>query len=137
MRDPFRIAAAAVELGLVGMGRHEPRAMATIALVVFGVASAAVGGGFAVAALTIYLIPILGAAGATLVVAGALFAVAGIALAWSTYLSRRPREVAAAPPDLKSLAAGAEGFVRENKALALAAAFVAGLLVTDERARSE
>lgn len=140
LRDPLRLAAAALELGLLGSGRREPRAMASLALVAVGVICAGGGGGFAVAALTIYLIPILGAAGAALVVAGTLVTIACITLALSDHLSRRPRNGHSPPapqPDLRSLAAGAEGFVRENKALSLAAAFVAGLLVADERSKSE
>ena len=140
LRDPLRLAAAALELGLLGSGRREPRAMASLALVAVAVICAGGGGGFAVAALTIYLIPILGAASAALVVAGTLVTIACVTLALSDHLSRRPRNghsPRAPQPDLRSLAAGAEGFVRENKALSLAAAFVAGLLVADERSKPE
>ena len=85
----------------------------------------------------IYLIPVVGAAGAALAVSGALIATAAITAGVSQYLSRpsRKREVARGP-DLNALVADAEGFVRENKGLVLAAAFVAGLLTAEENSRS-
>ncbi len=136
MPDPLRLAAAAIELGLARYGHRDRRTAASLALVAVGVVCAGGGSGFAVAALLIYLIPILGAAGAALAVAGALIAIASVALVSSDRLARRSRNGPLAQPDLQSLAAGAEDFVRENKALVLAAAFVAGLLASDEGSRS-
>jgi hypothetical protein len=136
LRDPLRLAATALQL--LGNGRREPHMAASLALVSVAVICMGGGGAFAVAALTIYLIPILGAAGAALVVAGTLITIACVALAVSEYLSRRPRGSSAAPPpDLAALAAGAEGFVRDNKALSLAAALVAGLLVANEQRKPD
>ncbi len=145
MPDPLRLAAAAIELGIARYGRRDRRTAAWLALVVVGVVCAGGGGGFAVAALLIYLIPILGAAGAALAVAGALLAIASVALGLRAHLARRSRngrlvgtdlQSPAVQADLQSLAAGAEAFVRENKALTLAAAFIAGLLAGDEGSRS-
>ncbi|MGH7124874.1 MAG: hypothetical protein ACREFI_10915 [Stellaceae bacterium] len=137
MFDPLRVATAALEFGIAQYGRRQSWTTTSIALVFGGVVCIAGGGGFAVAALTLYLIPILGAAGAALVVACALIALAAAALASSAHLSRRSHSgQRAQQPDLAALAAGAEGFIRENKALALSAAVVAGLLAGDERAKS-
>ena len=136
MLDPLRLAAAALEFGIARYGRRESWTTASIALVAGGIVCAGGAGGFAVAALTIYLIPILGAAGATLVVACSLVALSCAALASSAYLARRPHREGAQQPDLAGLAAGAEDFIRDHKALALSAAVVAGLLAGDERARS-
>jgi hypothetical protein len=138
MPDPLRLAATAVELGIAHYGRRGSRGTAaSIALVVVAVICAGTGGGFAVAALLIYLVPIVGAAGAALVVAAALFALAGLALALSHYY--RPQSSHARhstePPDFQKLAAGAEDFIRENKAVMLLAAFIAGLLAVDEGSR--
>jgi hypothetical protein len=135
MPDPLRLAAAAVELGIAQYGRRgSQRATASIALVVGGVACASGGAGFAVAAFLMYLIPIVGAPGAAFVVAGTLMALAGATLGVSEYLARHRR--APAPPNLASLTAAAEDFVRENKAPVLLAAFIAGLLAANDGSRS-
>jgi len=138
MPDPLRLAAAAVELGIAQYGRRRSQGTtASIALVVVAVTCAGGGAGFAVAAFLIYLIPIVGAAGAVLVVAGTLMALASAALGMSEYLVRRRSDRRApAQPDLESLAAGAEDFVRKNKAPVLLAAFIAGLLGADDGSRS-
>jgi hypothetical protein len=132
MIDPLRLAALALEFGAARYGRGERRSTASLVLVIVGVVSAGAGGGFAVAAFLIYLLPILGPAGAALVVSGTLIAGAAVALVASDQLSRRSREPQVRPPDLQSLAAGAEDFVRDNKSLALSAALVAGLLIADQ-----
>jgi hypothetical protein len=83
--------------------------------------------------------PMIGPAGASLAVAGALFATGGIAAGVSQYLSRLTREqqLARRPgPNLESAVALAEGFVRDNQALAIAVAFVAGMLTTEETSKS-
>jgi hypothetical protein len=139
MLDPLRLAAAALEFGIVRYGRGQSWTAASIALVVVGAVCAGGAGGFAIAALTIYLIPILGPAGATLVVACALLTLAAMALALSHYLPRAQGSSnghRAPQADIAALAAGAEDFIRENKGLALSAAVVAGLLASDDRARS-
>jgi len=138
MLDPLRLAAAAAELGIVHHGRRASQnTTASIALIVVAVTCACGGGGFAVAALLIYLVPIVGAAGAALVVAGTLMALASAALGMREYLVRRPRDRRApAPLDLESLAAGIEDFVRKNKAPVLLAAFIAGLWAADDGSRS-
>ena len=135
MTGTLKLAAAALELGAARYVRHNPHTAARLALI--GVAVVCVGGagGFAIAALVIYLVPILGADLAALAAAGVLV-VAGIsALVLSRKLSLpRPDEGPGPTPqlDLKSMSTQAEGFVRDNKALALSAAFVAGLLAADE-----
>jgi hypothetical protein len=49
----------------------------------------------------------------------------------TAWVGRKPP--AAVPvPDFQALVADAEGFVRQNKGLVLAAAFVAGLLTADK-----
>ena len=135
MASALKLATAALELGAMRYARPSFPTATKLALIGTGVLCASAAGGFAVAALLIYLIPVLGAAEAALAVAGVLIAIAAVALLVSQRLSRQPRN---APPastpqlDLLSIAAEAEGFVRENKALALSAAFVAGLLAADE-----
>ena len=137
MADPLRLAAAAIELGIARYGGKPGRLAAPVVLKIVGVVCTSAAGGFAVAALFIYLIPIAGAAGAALAVAGVLIASAAIAAVVSRYLSGLSRErEAARGPDLHALVADAEGFVRENKALVLTAAFVAGLLSAEESSRS-
>jgi hypothetical protein len=133
MPDPLRLAAAAIELTAAHYGRADSRTTTTLALVAVGIASAGGGGGFAIAALLLYLIPILGPAGATLVVASTLLALAGLAFMLANFLAgrsgnRRPRQL-----DLQALATDAEDFIRDHKAPALAAALLAGLLAGDER----
>ena len=132
MLNPLRLASTAIEFGIAHYGHSGSRAGTTIALLAGGVVCACSGGGFAIAALLIYLIPILGAAGATLVVAGALVLLASVALGLANYLARRSAARHTAPPDFHALAHDAENFVRDHKAPALAAAFVAGLLASDE-----
>jgi hypothetical protein len=142
MPDPLRLAAAAIEFGISHYGGREPaRSSTPFVLKIVGVVCATAAAGFAVAALLIYLIPMVGAAGAAVAVSGALVAAAAITAGVSQYLSRpsRKRELARGPdrgPDLHALVADAEGFVRENKALVLAAAFVAGLLTAEEGSRT-
>ena len=137
MRDPLRLAAAAVELGMARYGHGGVRWTATsIALVFVSVTCAAGAGSFAIAALLIYLIPLVGVPCAALIVAAALVVVSGITAGASQYLSRPSRKQSMVPsPDLESLVADAEGLVRDHKALMLSAAFVAGLLSADEASR--
>lgn len=132
MLNPLRLASTAIELGVARYGHSGSRMGTTLALVAGGILCACSAGGFAIAALLIYLVPILGAAGATLVVAGALVVLASVALGLANYLARRSAARHAAPPDFQALAHDAENFVRDHKAPALAAAFVAGLLAGDE-----
>jgi hypothetical protein len=146
MAHPLRLAATALlELGMARYANGETRVtVAPLVLKLFAGVCLGAATAFAVAALFLYLTPLIGAAGAALAVAGALFASGAIAAGVGQYLSRPPRKQTLAPrpdlarpgPDLESLVAGAEGFVRDNKALALAAAFVAGILTADEMSRS-
>ncbi len=139
MLAPARLAAAAVELGINHFGRRESGSATSIVLVAVASVSASASACFALAALFIYLVPIVGAASAALAVAGCLLAVTALALLASHYAVRRSHAKAPAPaqPDLQALAAGAENFIRDNKALVLAGAFVAGLLVAEDRPRSK
>jgi hypothetical protein len=131
MADPLRLAAAAIEFGMARYGRGEPQS--PLILRVASVVCASGAGGFAVAALLIYLIPLAGTSGATLIVACVLMAISLIAAGVSAYLIRPARKQNLAKrSDLESLLVDAEGFVRENKGLVLAAAFIAGLLADDE-----
>jgi hypothetical protein len=136
MLDPARLAATAVELGINHFARRESWSATSIVLVTAGAVSAAASACFAVAALFIYLVPIVGGAAAALAVAGCLLAVTGLALFASHHVTRRSQARAPAQPDLQALAAGAESFIRDNKALVLAGAFVAGLLAAEQRPRS-
>jgi hypothetical protein len=140
MADPLRLVAALAELGLAGYAQSESkRTGSTLLLKVVSVACAGLAGGFVVAALLIYLIPVVGAAGASLAVGGALLVisavVAGIGPSMAR-LGRKPPE-AAPHPDLQALVADAEGFVRQHKSLVLAAAFVAGLLTAEKTHNGE
>ena len=135
MADPLRLAAALAEIGIARYVQSESkRTGATLLLKVVSVICAGLGGGFAVSSLLIYLIPVVGAAGATLIVGGTLLVgslvAAGIGLSMAR-LARKPLETVPRP-DLEALVADAEGFVRQNKGLVLAAAFVAGLLTAEK-----
>ena len=140
MADPLRLAAAALEFGMARYATGDTRATATpFVLKLFSLACLGAATGFAVAALLIYLMPMIGAAGASLAVAGALFAAGAIAAGVSQYLSRPAREqqlTRRPEPDLESVIALAEGFVRDNKALAITAAFIAGMLTAEETSKS-
>src|SRR5262249_52481678 len=138
--DPLRLATAALEFGVSRYTHRSSHRATSLALLGAGIVCGCGAGGFAITALLIYLIPILGAAEAALTVAGVLIAVALSALFLSHHLSRQQQRngTSAQQPqqlDLQALAAGAEEFVRENKALSLSAAFVAGLLVSDEMSK--
>jgi hypothetical protein len=135
MADPLRLAAALAEIGIARYAQGElKRTGATLLLKVVSVICAGLGGGFAVASFLIYLIPVVGAAQATLIVGGTLLVVslvaAGIGLSMAR-LARKPPETVPRP-DLEALVADAEGFVTQHKGLVLAAAFVAGLLTADK-----
>src|SRR4029077_3331803 len=126
--DPLRLAAALAEISIARYAQSESkRTGATLLLKVVSVICAGLAGGFGVAALLIYLIPVVGAAEATLIVGGLLVTsavVAGISSAM-VRLGRGP-PASVQRRDLEALMAHAEGFVRQNKGLVLAAAFVAG-----------
>jgi len=137
MADPLKLAAAAIEFGVARYGNLEMRRTGiSLALKILGIACAGAGGGFAVAALLVYLIPVLGAAGATLVVAGVLAAIGALSAGVGYYLSRPSRgQEVARRPDLQSMVADVEAIVRQNKALVLATAFIAGMLAAQEGSR--
>ncbi len=92
--------------------------------------------GCSLVALWIYASPMLGAAGASLVVAAVLCAVAFAAFVfeWRTRDSRAP----SSPPSLASgfagdaLLAGGSSFFRQHPVLTLAAAVLAGVLLGGE-----
>jgi hypothetical protein len=132
MADPLRLAAALAEIGIARYGSS--RAGAALLLKFVGVVCAGLGGGFVVASVLIYLIPLIGAAEAALVVGGGLLVVGlvvfGVGPLMVQLASRAPEN--AQRPDLDALLADTEGFVRQNKSLVLAAAFVAGLLTADK-----
>jgi hypothetical protein len=136
----LKLAAAALQFGMARYAGGETRGTLTaLVLKLFSGLCVGTATGFAVAALFIHLMPIIGAAGAALAVAGALLAVGAITAGVSQYLARSPskQQLAERPrPDLEAVIADAENFVRDNKALALAAAFIAGMLVADETSKS-
>src|SRR5579864_1226939 len=121
MADPLRLAAALAEIGIAYAQGASKRIGATLLLKVVSVICAGLGGGFAVASFLIYLIPVVGAAEATLIVGGTLLVVslvaAGIGLSMAR-LARKPLETVPRP-DLKALMADTEEFVRQNKGLVL------------------
>jgi hypothetical protein len=128
MADPLRLAGALVEIGIARYAESESKRIgATLLLKVVSVVCAGLGGGFAVASFLIYLIPVVGAAEATLIVGGALLVTSAVVAG----IGRKPPE-AVPPPDLQALVADAEAFVRQSKGLTLAAAFVAGLLTAEK-----
>jgi hypothetical protein len=128
MADPLRLAGALVEIGIARYAESESKRIgATLLLKVVSVVCAGLGGGFAVASFLIYLIPVVGAAEATLIVGGALLVTSAVVAG----IGRKPAE-AVPPPDLQALVADAEAFVRQSKGLTLAAAFVAGLLTAEK-----
>ena len=135
MADPLRLAAALAEIGIARYAQSElARSGATLLLKIVSVVCAGLAGGFAVAALLIYLIPVVGAAEASLIVGGVLLVTSATAASIAPFiarLGRKPPE-AVTPLDLQGLVVDAEGFVRQNKGLVLASAFVAGLLTAEK-----
>jgi hypothetical protein len=135
MADPLRLAAALAEIGIARYAQSElARTGATLLLKIVSVVCAGLAGGFAVAALLIYLIPVVGAAEASLIVGGVLLVTSAAAASIAPFiarLGRKPPE-AVTPLDLQGLVVDAEGFVRQNKGLVLASAFVAGLLTAEK-----
>ena len=135
MADPLRLAAALAEIGIARYAQSElARTGATLLLKIVSVVCAGLAGGFAVAALLIYLIPVVGAAEASLIVGGVLLVTSATAASIAPFiarLGRKPPE-AVMPLDLQGLVVDAEGFVRQNKGLVLASAFVAGLLTAEK-----
>jgi len=135
MTDPLRLAAALAEIGIARYAQNEwKRSGATLLLKVVSVICAGLGGGFGVAALLIYLIPVVGAAEATLIVGGLLLVTSTVAWGIAPSIARlRRKPPSAVPPlDPRALLAEAEGFVRQNKGLVLGATFVAGLLTAEK-----
>jgi hypothetical protein len=132
MADPLRLAAALAEIGIARYGSNRPGAALLLKFV--GVVCAGLGGGFVVASVLIYLIPVIGAAEAALVVGSGLLVVGLVVAGIGPSMVHLAREAPenAQRPDLDALVADAEGFVRQNKSLVLAAAFVAGLLTADK-----
>ena len=135
MVDPLRLAATLAEIGIARYARSESaRTGAALLLKIVSVVCAGLAGGFAVAALLIYLIPVVGAAEASLIVGGVLLVTSAAAASIAPFiarLGRKPPE-AVTPLDLQGLVVDAEGFVRQNKGLVLASAFVAGLLTAEK-----
>ena len=134
MADPLRLAAALAEIGIARYAQSESKRTGALLLKVVSVICAGLAGGFGVAALLVYLIPVVGAAEATLIVGGLLLVTSAVVAG----IGRAMVRLGPAPPalvqrrDLEVLMAGAEGFVRQNKGLVLAAAFVAGLLTAEK-----
>ena len=135
MADPLRLAAALAEIGIARYAQSLSKSTGpTLLLKLVSVVCAGLGGGFAVSSFLIYLIPVVGAGEAALIVGGTLFVVslvaAGIGLSMAR-LAGKPLETVPRP-NLEALVADAEGFVRQHKGLVLAAAFVAGLLTAEK-----
>jgi len=133
--DPLRLAAALAEIGIARYAQSESkRTGATLLLKVVSVICAGLAGGFAVASFLIYLIPVVGAAEAAVIVGGTLLVVSLFAAGIGPSMARLVRKPQETVPrtDLEALVADAEGFVRQNKGLVLAAAFVAGLLTAEK-----
>ena len=135
MADPLRLAAALAEIGIARYAQSaSKRTGATLLLKAVSVICAGLGGGFIVTSFLIYLIPVVGAAGASLIVGGVLLVTSVVAASIApsvARLGRKPPE-ALPPLDPQALLADAEGFVRQNKTLVLAATFVAGLLTAEK-----
>jgi len=134
MADPLRLAAALAEIGIARYAQSESKRTGALLLKVVSVICAGLAGGFGVAALLVYLIPVVGAAEATLIVGGLLLATSAVVAGISRAMVRLGRGPPASVQrhDLEALMADAEGFVRQNKGLVLAAAFVAGLLTAEK-----
>jgi len=133
--DPLRLAAALAEIRVARYAQSESkRTGATLLLKVVSVICAGLAGGFAVASFLIYLIPVVGAAEAAVIVGGTLLVVSLFAAGIGPSMARLVRKPQETVPrtDLEALVADAEGFVRQNKGLVLAAAFVAGLLTAEK-----
>jgi hypothetical protein len=138
MADPLKLAGALAEFGFVRYAKLESkRGGATLLLkvtsVVCSTVCAGLAGGFAVAALLIYLIPLVGAAEASLIVGGVLL-ICAVAAGIAPSIARLRHKLPEAIPslDAQALLAHAEGFVRQNKGLVLSVAFVAGLLIAEK-----
>ena len=132
--DPLRLAAALAEISIARYAQSESKRTGALLLKVVSVICAGLAGGFGVAALLVYLIPVVGAAEATLIVGGLLLVTSAVVAGIGRAMVRLGRGPPASVQrhDLEALMADAEGFVRQNKGLVLAAAFVAGLLTAEK-----
>jgi len=135
MQEALRLAATLAESALKPDRRPAGGRVATLALMLTAGSLACTAAGFAIAGLWLYLAPEIGRAAAAAVVAGVLV-VAALA-AWIAARSGRGGESVASPPtiDWQSLAKDANGLLRDHKGTLLAAAFVAGLLTSEDRNR--
>ncbi|HEX3498905.1 MAG TPA: hypothetical protein VHT04_06230 [Stellaceae bacterium] len=126
----LRLAEGLLALGRFTSGLGAALRRGSIALVCLLIAAllsvAAMGCG--VAALWIYLLPLLGPVGAPLVAAGALLVIALVLLLVArSVLDARPRH-APGPPDGAAAAADLSRLVKEHKLEMLLAALTAGLV---------
>ena len=116
MADPLRLAAALAEIGIARYAQSEwKRTGATLLLKVVSVVCAGLGGGFAVASFLIYLIPVVGAAEATLIVGGTLLVVSLVATGIGLSMARRTKATGDRP------APGSRGARRERRGVRQAA----------------
>jgi len=139
MFSAIEILASVVRLGFAGFRTRATSQMTTDVLpVALGVGLSCLAAAFAIAALSDFMVDVLGPSRGHLAVACVLLCPALVTLLVANRLraSRRRALAAAAPkihPDLAYLVNGAEDLVRENKGASLLAAFLTGLYVDRER----
>jgi hypothetical protein len=134
MQEVLRLAATLAESALKPE-RRPGGALVRLALMLTAGCLACTATGFAITGLWLYLAPEIGRAPAAGVITGIL--VVASLTAFLTARSGRGAERTPPAPaiDFQSLAKEANGLVREHKGALLAAAFVAGLLASEERNR--
>jgi len=139
MLSTTQILASVLRFGFAGLQTRAGSRMTAASLpLLFGAGLSCIAAAFAIAALSDYMVEILGATRGHLAVACVLLCLGLVAFLVGNRLraSRQRALGAAAPrihPELASLVNGAEELVRENKSTSLLAAFLAGLYVDHER----
>jgi hypothetical protein len=135
MREALRLAATLAESALKPERRPAGGALVTLVLMLTAGCLACTATGFAITGLWLYLAPEIGRAPA----AGVITVILVVASLTAFLIARSGRGAGRTRPapaiDFQSLAKEANGLVREHKGALLAAAFVAGLLASEERNR--
>jgi hypothetical protein len=138
MSDPLRLAAALAEIAANYAGRRRAGGgVLAVVLTIVAAITAMAAVIFALVALWAFTLPIVGRAGAALIMAGVMLVVSIVALVAHHFMghSKSGRRDAShgASKDIEALLASTESFVKQHKSTLLVAAFVAGLLASETK----
>jgi hypothetical protein len=131
----IKLTATLLDLSRLGdrLARRARRGALALAFAFAGTLLVAAAFGCAIAALWLFLQPLLGPVGASLAAAGALLLLALVALLVARRVSKRQPALLAHPIDPSSLAAEIGQLMKSDKSSLLIAAAVAGLLAGTAR----